>query len=122
MTDQDPQRSSDRTADTPLNLAWEAVNALGGSGSTAEELAYIYGIERALEVIEHLGGVDPLPLRAALPSTASDITNAALLSASEMACYRWPDNADLRQAFCDGAAHIALGVVPLPSTDKRGLQ
>lgn len=31
---------------------------------------------------------------------------AARLSASEVACYRWPDNSDMRQAFCDGAAHI----------------
>lgn len=42
-----------------LDQAWEEINALGGTGSTAEELAFIHGIERALEVIESLGGMDP---------------------------------------------------------------
>lgn len=43
----------------PLDQAWEAINTLGGSGSTPEELAYVYGIECALDEIEALGGMDP---------------------------------------------------------------
>jgi hypothetical protein len=42
-----------------LDRAWEAINALGGSGSTPEELAFVYAIERALDEIEALGGMDP---------------------------------------------------------------
>jgi hypothetical protein len=52
---------------TPLDLAWERINALGGY--TAENDKYGCGINdtvsQALEIIEALGGGDPLPKRAA---------------------------------------------------------
>ena len=42
----------------------------------------------------------------------TDHEHMARLSASEVACYRWPeDTAEhraMRAAFCDGAAHIAV--------------
>lgn len=55
-------RSTDAaaTASSPIDAAWERINALGGTGSTSEDLAFIYGVDRALSVIEELGGMDPL--------------------------------------------------------------
>lgn len=45
-----------------IDLAWEAVNALGGTadGSAASH-AYVKAIEDALAAIENLGGKDPAP-------------------------------------------------------------
>lgn len=46
-----------------LDLAWEAVNALGGSGEQGNsyDQGYADAINKALEQIEKLGGKDPLP-------------------------------------------------------------
>jgi hypothetical protein len=50
--------------------------------------------------------------------SAQSMPDMARLSASEVACYRWPeDTAEhraMREAFCDGAAHIA------PAQGSRG--
>lgn len=48
-----------------IDLAWEAVNALGGTASTPIEEAYVDAISKALDAIEKLGGKDPLPQRRA---------------------------------------------------------
>lgn len=58
----------DRPAKTisKLDLAWEAVNALGGAATSGvAETAYNTAIGRALAEIEKLGGKDPAPARAA---------------------------------------------------------
>ena len=49
-----------------LDLAWEAVNALGGyvAPGDLEGSGFSYGIEKALEAIESLGGKDPAAQRA----------------------------------------------------------
>lgn len=48
-----------------IDLAWEAVNALGGSAeqNNSYDQGMVDGIARALEAIEKLGGKDPLPQR-----------------------------------------------------------
>jgi len=50
---------------TPLDLAWEQINALGGVPSNAIEEAQCETINQCLAIIEALGGQDPLPIRAA---------------------------------------------------------
>lgn len=57
---------------TNLDLAWEAVNALGGTGEqdNSYDQGHVDAIAKALEAIEKLGGEDPLPKRAA-PQRAS---------------------------------------------------
>lgn len=51
-------------------------------------------------------------LKLAADCSVTSTDSAARLSASEVACYRWPeDTAEhraMRAAFCDGAAHIAV--------------
>lgn len=49
----------------------------------------------------------------------AEIEFGARLSASEVACYRWPDNAEMRQAFCDGAVHAAISAAA-PVKDGEG--
>lgn len=46
---------------TPLDLAWEAINALGGvpTSSVPADIAYDAAIGAALAEIEKLGGSDP---------------------------------------------------------------
>jgi hypothetical protein len=46
-----------------IDLAWEAVNALGGASTEhgSYDHGYVDAITAALEVIEKLGGKDPLP-------------------------------------------------------------
>lgn len=48
-----------------IDLAWEAVNTLGGSPdqNNSYDQGMVDGIAKALEVIEKLGGKDPLPQR-----------------------------------------------------------
>ena len=50
---------------TPLDLAWEAINALGGvpTSSVPADIAYDAAIEAALAEIEKLGGSDPAARR-----------------------------------------------------------
>lgn len=48
---------------TPLDLAWEAINALAGVPSTEAEADYCRAINDALDQIEALGGEDPAPKR-----------------------------------------------------------
>ncbi|WP_022723390.1 hypothetical protein [Rhodopseudomonas sp. B29] len=60
---------------TALDLAWEEINALGGSDPSVmspDELAYNRAISDALEIIERLGGEDPAPKRAAAGRDFSD--------------------------------------------------
>lgn len=49
-----------------LDLAWEAINALGGyvAPGDLEGAAFSKAIDKALEVIEELGGKDPAQQRA----------------------------------------------------------
>lgn len=56
-----------------LDLAWESVNAEGGSSSQDNiyDQGIITGIERALDAIEKLGGKDPAPQRAMLSASPS---------------------------------------------------
>lgn len=49
-----------------LDLAWEAINALGGVPSTEAEADYRRAINDALDKIEALGGQDPVLKRALL--------------------------------------------------------
>jgi heterodisulfide reductase subunit A-like polyferredoxin len=51
---------------TPLDLAWEQINALGGAHdpSDIDSIIYAGAIGDALGIIERLGGSDPLPKRA----------------------------------------------------------
>lgn len=44
-----------------LDMAWEQINALGGASMTSDDTAFNHGIEKALDVIESLGGKDPAP-------------------------------------------------------------
>lgn len=55
------------TAITPLDLAWERINALGGYVAPHDRVgkAANDAIDRALKIIEELGGSDPLVKRAA---------------------------------------------------------
>lgn len=55
---------------TPLDLAWEEINALGGLPSTEAESYYNRAINDALALIEALGGSDPAPKRARLERAA----------------------------------------------------
>lgn len=50
---------------TQLDLAWEAINALGGKpdNTNPADIAYDAAIEAALAEIEKLGGEDPAPKR-----------------------------------------------------------
>jgi hypothetical protein len=49
---------------SPLDLAWEAVNALGGAPADSPvEMAFCAAIGKALDEIEKLGGEDPAPKR-----------------------------------------------------------
>lgn len=53
--------------ESPLDQAWERINALGGSIRVPNdyEQGYVHAVEQALLIIEELGGSDPLPKRAA---------------------------------------------------------
>jgi hypothetical protein len=57
---------------TKLDLAWEAVNALGGSReqNNSYDQGHVDAIARALEEIERLGGEDPAPKRALMRRAA----------------------------------------------------
>lgn len=78
-----------------LDLAWEAVNALGGQPQqpgNQHEAGYIEGISAALDAIEKLGGKDPAPARArdwfAGQALASEqITRAYHCAPAELAKY-----------------------------------
>lgn len=54
------------TDDTPLDLAHERINALGGWYDKKDpyDRGYHDAIQQALDIIEDLGGKDPLVLRA----------------------------------------------------------
>jgi hypothetical protein len=54
------------TADTLLDLAHERINALGGwyDKEDAYDRGYHDAIQQALDIIEDVGGKDPLALRA----------------------------------------------------------
>jgi hypothetical protein len=61
-----PNGPCDCGADIPkLDLAWEAVNALGGSDqqNNSYDQGFVDAIQKALEAIEKLGGRDPLGRR-----------------------------------------------------------
>lgn len=49
---------------TPLDEAWERINALGGISEDDFDLGINFAICEALKIIEDLGGVDPAPVRA----------------------------------------------------------
>lgn len=51
---------------TPLDLAWEEINALGGRPSTWYEDGYCDAVGEVLAIIEKLGGRDPVALRHSL--------------------------------------------------------
>lgn len=59
---------------TPLDLAWEAINALGGvpTSSVPADIAYDAAIGAALAEIEKLGGSDPAARRHASAMAAID--------------------------------------------------
>ena len=46
-----------------LNLAWERINALGGTANDDHSRGYVEAIDAALEIIEGLGGQDPAALK-----------------------------------------------------------
>jgi hypothetical protein len=50
------------TTPNPLDKAWEQINALGGSDlqNNSYDQGFVDAIGKALEVIESLGGKDPL--------------------------------------------------------------
>lgn len=48
---------------TDLDLAWERINALGGSAADDIGKSRNFAICEALKIIEDLGGVDPAPKR-----------------------------------------------------------
>ena len=58
----------DRPIEQELDLAWENINALGGTFDQNDhyERGFSDAINKALEEIEALGGRDPLPNRAAI--------------------------------------------------------
>jgi hypothetical protein len=49
---------------TPLDLAWEKINAIGGKPSNDFESGVVHAVDQALAIIEELGGSDPAPKRA----------------------------------------------------------
>lgn len=51
---------------TNLDLAWERINALGGSDlqNNSYDQGAVDTVTKALAIIEDLGGVDPAPKRA----------------------------------------------------------
>jgi hypothetical protein len=57
-----------------LDLAWESINALGGTIKAGDEygLGYSHAIDRALQAIEKLGGADPAPKRVKRPVHCTD--------------------------------------------------
>lgn len=55
-----------------LDAAYEKINALGGTGATPEELAFVEAIGKSLEVIEELGGMDPKFRALAKPAAAPE--------------------------------------------------
>ena len=44
-----------------LDLAWDRINALGGYAAPHDDVGtgFNYAVEKALEIIEELGGMDP---------------------------------------------------------------
>ena len=59
---------------TPLDLAWEAVNALNGvtTSNVPADIAYAAALDAALAEIEKLGGSDPAARRHAQAMAAMD--------------------------------------------------
>lgn len=55
--------------DAPLDLAWEQINALGGVPTNPAEEAVCDTINKALDIIEKLGGSDPASKRASSHSS-----------------------------------------------------
>lgn len=53
---------------TPLDLAWEKINALGGTTTEYDDFGkgINHAVDQALFIIEELGGSDPCVKRAAL--------------------------------------------------------
>ena len=56
---------------TNLDLAWEKINALGGTTTEYDDFGkgINHAVEQALFIIEELGGTDPAPKRHALKMT-----------------------------------------------------
>lgn len=71
---------------TPLDLAWEAVNSLGGVPRTMADADYCRAINDALDRIEALGGEDPAPKRAKIAEAAlaKECTDAAIDEAEHL--------------------------------------
>jgi hypothetical protein len=51
---------------TPLDQAWERINALGGTTKEYDDFGrgINHAVDQALAIIEELGGSDPAPKRA----------------------------------------------------------
>jgi hypothetical protein len=59
---------------TPLDLAWEQINALGGVPTNEIEEAQCHTINQCLDIIEKLGGSDPIGRRGAVSQDKRDDT------------------------------------------------
>lgn len=68
-------------------------------------------IERLFQLTEDEGTAQIHDVAIAIAAKVSQTEQMARLSASEHACYRWPEDTTehraMRAAFMDGAAHVA---------------
>jgi hypothetical protein len=85
-----------------LDQAWAAINALGGTPTPgdAESSGFVYGIDKALEVIEELGGMDPLKRKADILQVNMTAEQAARIMKAPVCPTCGLKAASLEHRFC----------------------